>query len=79
MSMIVSFYAVIFPRDVLDLIESVSEKFPTYFLTMPLLYFLQNEDQGHYKDVGQKPFLPLRLILYFSMSYESLAYVLIRV
>ena len=69
MSMIASFYAALFPRDILDeildLIESVSESFPTYFFTIPLLYFLQNEDQGHYKDVSQKPFLPLRLILIF--------------
>ena len=42
MSMMVSFCAVLFPRDVLDeilnLIESVSEGFPSYSLKAVLIY-----------------------------------------
>ena len=47
MSMMVSFVLSFFPRDVLDeilnLIESVSEDFPSYSYTIPRLFFKKNK------------------------------------
>ena len=45
--MMVSFYAVLFPRDVLDeildLIESVSEGFPTYSFVLTCFAYIYSE------------------------------------